>query len=174
MEAVEECTGVVPVSCSNVASVIGGDTTAVGDDSKDYESDTSQDLDQTEHELGLTISLYSKELDSNQCDKKRNDPCAVVDSLTSLPEMDDVASGGDFEGEDREPTDCVLPTTVREAVSDVVGVEMLEDLPSETPTRINEADNVHGESTVDRVHDCQLCKSLHHEVNHESDNDESE
>lgn len=44
-----------------------------------------------------------------------------------------VASGGDFKRKHGEPTDTVLPTA------------------GESPRRVNESDNIHGEGTVDWV-----------------------
>lgn len=42
-----------PVSASNVASSISGDTTTVNDDSEDHEAQTCENLDRTEYEFDL-------------------------------------------------------------------------------------------------------------------------
>ncbi len=60
--------------------------------------------------------------------------------------MDDVASCGNFKGKDSQPANSVLPAA------------------SETPGGVNKATDVHGEGSVDRVHDGQFSESLHHEV----------
>lgn len=44
----------LPISCTDVASVICWDATAVDDDSKEYETYTGDDLDNTEDEFDLT------------------------------------------------------------------------------------------------------------------------
>jgi hypothetical protein len=57
-----------------------------------------------------------------------------------------VASCRNLEGKDSEPTNAVLPSA------------------GKSPRGINKPANVHGESSVDRVQNCQFGKSLHHEV----------
>lgn len=64
--------------------------------------------------------------------------------------MDDVASGGNLEWQDSQPTDGVFPSA------------------SETERGIDETANVHGEGTVDGVQDGHLGESLHHEVGRET------
>lgn len=59
VEAVEEGgPGCVPVSCANVATVIGGDATAVDDDSKNHETETGNDLDDADNEFNLVGSAW--------------------------------------------------------------------------------------------------------------------
>lgn len=43
----------LPVSCTNVAAVIGGDTTTVDDDSENHEAETGSDLDDADNEFDL-------------------------------------------------------------------------------------------------------------------------
>lgn len=43
----------LPVSCTNVASVVCWNATAINDYSKDHEADTGDDLDHTEDEFDL-------------------------------------------------------------------------------------------------------------------------
>lgn len=52
----------LPVSCANVASVVGRDASAVGDDSEDHEADASGDLDETDDEFNLLTSARSSHL----------------------------------------------------------------------------------------------------------------
>ena len=151
----------IPVSRANVAAVICGNTTAIDDYTEKHESQASNDLEQTEEELDLfqlarsrenvrwtclAIALDTKHLDGNQSDKQRNDPSSVVNAFGSGPVVDDVASSGDLEGKHGQPADGVLPSA------------------GETPRRIDEAADVHGEGAVDGVQDSQFCKSLHHEI----------
>jgi hypothetical protein len=63
-----------------------------------------------------------------------------------MPPTHNVASSRDLERQHSQPTDGVLPSH------------------GESQGRIDETTDVHGESTVDRVHDRQLRQSLHHEV----------
>lgn len=55
---------ILPVSCTNVASVIGGDATAVDDDSQDHEAYAGGDLHYAEDEFDLFqfISSFSRRL----------------------------------------------------------------------------------------------------------------
>jgi hypothetical protein len=57
-----------------------------------------------------------------------------------------IASCGNFEREHSEPTDAVLPSA------------------GKSPRRVDEPDNVHGKCSIDRVHDGQFGKGLHHQV----------
>jgi hypothetical protein len=57
-----------------------------------------------------------------------------------------IASCGDFEREYSEPTNAVFPSA------------------GKAPRRVNEPANVHGECSVDRVHDGHFGKRLHHQV----------
>lgn len=43
----------IPVSCTNVASVVGRDAADVDDDTKDHEAYAGEDLDDTEDEFDL-------------------------------------------------------------------------------------------------------------------------
>lgn len=60
--------------------------------------------------------------------------------------MDHVASSGDLKGKDSQPADGVL------------------DAARPPEGGINEAADVHGECTVDRIKDSHFCEGLHHEV----------
>lgn len=70
--------------------------------------------------------------------------------------MNNVASSRDLERQHSKPTDGVLPATCK------------------APGWIDEANNVHGEGTVDRVHDGKFSQRLHHQVNHNSDDQKSD
>jgi hypothetical protein len=60
--------------------------------------------------------------------------------------VDDAASSRDFERQNGQPTDGVLPRA------------------GETERRVDETADVHGEGTVDRVQYRQLREGLHHKV----------
>ena len=69
--------------------------------------------------------------------------------------MNDVASSRDLEGQDGQPGDGIFPGT------------------GKAEGRVDEAADVHGEGAVDGVHDCELGKGLHHEIDHDSDGQET-
>jgi len=133
-----------PVFSSDVR--LSWDTTSVDDDTKDHESDTSDDLHQTESVFDLCISAHTKELDDDESDQQWNNESSGVDTLRSWPIMDDVDSSGNFVREDSQPTDGVFPSA------------------GETERGVDEANNVHAESSVDGIKDGHFCESLHHEV----------
>ena len=72
---------------ANVASVICGNASTVDDDSQDDEASASADLDETDDEFDLAISLHSEELDDDKQKKQGNDPSSVVNVFCSLPVM---------------------------------------------------------------------------------------
>lgn len=135
-----------PVSCTNIATVVGWNTTTVDDNTKNHEAYAGGNLDHTDDELDLTIAPHTEILDTNQSEQERGDPSGVVDALGAWPIVDDIASSRYFEGQDSQPTDGVFPGA------------------SETPGGIDESTNVHGEGAVDWVHDGHFGKSLHHEI----------
>jgi hypothetical protein len=57
-----------------------------------------------------------------------------------------IASSRDFERQNREPSNAVLPPA------------------SKPPRGVNEAANIHGKCAIDWVHDGHFCQRLHHEV----------
>lgn len=57
-----------------------------------------------------------------------------------------IASCRNLKRKDGKPTDTVLPST------------------GESPRRVDEADDVHGERSIDGIHHRQFSKRLHHEV----------
>jgi hypothetical protein len=66
MKAVLKRSWIVPVSCSNIPSVITWDASAVDDNSKDDESQYGDDLDHRQDEFDLTISSDTKDLYANE------------------------------------------------------------------------------------------------------------
>jgi hypothetical protein len=70
--------------------------------------------------------------------------------------VDNVASSRNLEGQDSEPTNGVLPATRK------------------APGWIDEATDIHGEGSVDRIHDREFSQCLHHQVNHNTDDQKSD
>ena len=157
----------IPVSCTNVASVVRWYATAIDDDTENQKTQASNDLDHTEDEFDLSrwtkirhifsrrvfrwisylaITSHSEELNGNQSSEQGDNPSTVVDTSRSWPVVNDVTGSRDFEGQDRQPTDGVFPSTC------------------ETKRGIDEATDVHREGSIDRIDDRHFCQSLHHEV----------
>lgn len=147
VEAVVESTGVGPVLGANVALV--ADTTAVDDDSKNDEANAGADLDHGEDELDFTVTLDAKDLDDGKSDQEDRDPDTHADRF--VPEFDGNTSGNEFEGQDGKPGNSVIPAH------------------SKAPGRIEEADDIGIEGTVDGVEDRQFGQGLHGEQQHDTD-----
>jgi hypothetical protein len=144
-----ESTGVVPVLGADVALV--ANTTTVDDNTEDDETNTGADLDDGEHKLDLTVTSNTKDLDTNESDKEDRDPDSHVDIVS--PELDGDGGGDQFEGEHSQPSESVLPTH------------------GETPRRIDEADDVGEEGTVDGVEDSHLSQSQACAEKHDTDDE---
>jgi hypothetical protein len=64
----------MPISCTDVATVVGLHTATIDDDAEDDESCTRRNLDHTQDELDLSISANAEELDDAQDGQKYSDP----------------------------------------------------------------------------------------------------
>lgn len=89
---------------------------------------------------------HSEVLDEDQSCEKWNNPSRVGNAFRSGPVVDDIASGRNFERQNSEPTDGIFPST------------------GETPRRVDESADIHGEGTVDGIDDRHFGKSLHHQI----------
>lgn len=98
---------VVPVPESNVAAVVGGDATAVDNDTEYNEAQHGDHLDHPQNELYFTVALDTEELDDYQSGQEDSNPNANV---VVMPITDCQTCRRDFEGKGNEPADCVLPT----------------------------------------------------------------
>lgn len=96
----------------------------------------------------LTVALDTKELNEDQSSKKWRDPGGIVDTIGSRPVVNNIAGSRNLEWQNCKPTNGVLPST------------------GEAPRGIDEATNVHGECSVDWVHDRKFGQCLHHQVHH--------
>ena len=109
----------------------------------------------------LSIASDSKVLDDGKSEKQRYDPSAVIDILYTRPIVYDllgleltkqgqdhsyIASCRNLEREYSEPSNAVFPSA------------------GKSPRRVNEPANVHGKCSINRVHDRQFGKCLHHQV----------
>lgn len=147
-----ESTRVVPVLNTDVALVT--DTTAVDDNTEDDEANTGADLDDGENKLNLTVTADTKDLDNHKDDEEDGDPDSHVDIFS--PELDGDGSGDEFERKHGQPSKSVLPTH------------------GETPRRIDEADDVGKEGTVDGVEDSHLSESQACAEKHDTDDEISD
>lgn len=68
----------MPVACSNVAPVVCGDASTIDDNSKDDESQYSNDLDQRKDKFDFTISSNAEDLYANKEHQEDGDPNADV------------------------------------------------------------------------------------------------
>lgn len=140
--------GVVPIFRPNVATRISRDPAAVNDDTQNDESGTRDNLNDREHKLDLTVSTHTENLDDNQCDKENGDPHSDVLLCRIWPEVERKAGGGELERQNGEPLDRVIPPG------------------GKAPRRVDEADGILEESTVDRKHHTEFRQRLHGDQQH--------
>lgn len=110
LEAIAESFTVTPVGEANVAASVGRNTTHIDDNAQNDEANACQDLDDGKDELNLTVCTHSKQLNCAKCNEEDGDPHTNVDVGCSFPEFDGDGSGGQFERENGEPLNGVLPT----------------------------------------------------------------
>jgi hypothetical protein len=115
-------------------------------------SSASSQMSSHDNILTFSIAPDTKYLDDAEDKEEDGDPDGNVDMLSRRPELNCNTRSNEFEGEDRQPGNCVFPTN------------------SETPRRVNESDNVGKEGTIDRVKDCHFSKSLGGKHQHDTDN----
>lgn len=149
VEAVVESTRVAPVFSTNVT--LASNTTTVVDDTEEDETSTGSDLDQGEDKFDFTITLNTKELDDGEDDKEHGDPDGNADICS--PEANCQRCGSELKGQDSEPRECIVQTH------------------GKTPRRIDEADDVSVECTIDRVQDGHLSQGVHSEQKHYTDDE---
>lgn len=145
-----ERAGAVPVFRPNVATRISWYAATVDDDTQNDEPGTCDDLDDGEHKLDLTVTPNAKHLDDNQRDEEYGDPDAHVLLCRFWPEVERETGGGKLEGQDGEPLNRIIPSS------------------REAPRRIDEADGILEESTVDREQDPKFRQRLHGDQQHGS------
>ncbi len=166
-ESVLERPRVVPVMSSDVAAVrsieIMGrfDTSAVDDDAEDDEPDDSENLDHSQNEFDFTISANAEDLNDTEEEEEDGDPDADVD--VAPPEVDCQTGRGDFERQDREPADCIIPPHGKTPANDYhpVFLQQQRSKLRSLPGFIDEPAAVSEESAVDGVEDREFSQSLH-------------
>ena len=89
-----------PVSSTNISSIVARHTADVDNDTQNHESDTGDNLHQTEDVFDFSIASDTKELDDDKSDQEWNNESGGVDVLRSWPIMDDVDGGRDLVRED--------------------------------------------------------------------------
>lgn len=154
LETVLEGARIVPVFRANVASIIGRDATNVYHNGEDDETTARHDLDERKHELNLTVTANSKELDDNEEDQEYCHPNCYWYIVP--PELDGDGGSGEFEREDNEPAKSILPTD------------------SKAQRLVDEPACVREEGTVDGVKNCQFTKRLHGTQKHKPSDHETE
>lgn len=126
---------------TDIATIVGRNTTAINDDAKYDEADTSQDLDQGEDKFHFTIASNTEDLYSREKDQENGDPDADVNVVS--PVLDSDRRGCEFERQYCQPANGIVPAD------------------SEAPGGIDESDNVSVKGTVDGVEDSEFTEGLH-------------
>lgn len=144
----------MPITGSNVPTIIRRHTAAVDNDAEDDEANTSNDFDHGKYEFHFAITSDAKYLDQAEEDHKDGDPNADVNVFSPILNGD--RGGGEFEGQDCQPADGIVPAH------------------SKPPGWVNEAHNVGIEGAIDRIEDRQFTEGLHGAQQHEADDDEAD
>ena len=156
METVVERARIMPVPPTDISSMIRWNSTAINDNRKDNKSRTSDDLDDRQHEFHFTITPHTKNLNNRQRNEEHRDPNADIHRCRAGPVLQRDARGRDFEGQDGEPLDCVVPAA------------------GKAPGGIDKTHSVGEEGTVNGKHDSQLRERLHDEEHHYADDAEAQ
>lgn len=80
----------VPVSETDVASVVSWHTSTVDDDTEKDETCTGKNFHHAENKFDLSVTPDSKVLNDDQGDEKWNNPGSVRDSISTWPIVDDL------------------------------------------------------------------------------------
>lgn len=126
----------MPVTGTNIATIVRRHTTAVNHDSEYNKANTSNDLDRGQNKLHFPITENTKNLDATEEDEEYSDPDTDVDVCS--PVFDRDRSSCELEGQNRQPADGVVPAY------------------GEAPGRINETNDVGVKGTVDGEEDRQF------------------
>lgn len=104
---------------------ISGHTTAIDDYTQNDETNTREDLHETERKLNLAIALYSANIDYGNQDQEDSDPNTdVIRGLVVRPEGNCDTGCCEFERQDDQPVECIIPAH------------------GKTPSRVDEANRV--------------------------------
>ena len=128
-----------------------------------------------ESRLTFTIATNAEELDNDQCGQESGNPYTNVQILAPITDGQTCCS--DFEGQNSEPLDCIIPAHSKTPVTALLAGYYAADLDRarlNLPGWINEADDVCVESAVDGICDCELTQSLHDEEHHHSNDHETD
>ena len=101
----------MPVAPTDVAAIVGRNAAAVDDDGEDDEPYTSDDLDDGEDEFDFAIATHAEDLDDDERNEEDGDPYSLVDVASTFPVFEGDAGGGDFEGQNSKPLDCIIPSS---------------------------------------------------------------
>ena len=98
--------GSLPVSSTDVATIVGRHTSAVDNDTEDDEANTGGDLNDAEDEFDFTVAADTEDLYDCEDGQEDSDPDSDV---VIAPELDRDGSSCDFERQHSKPLDGVLP-----------------------------------------------------------------
>ncbi|KAG7937981.1 hypothetical protein KL934_000555 [Ogataea polymorpha] len=146
LETVRKCARVMEVFASNVATF--WTTATIENDTEDDEADHSDDLDEGEDKLGLTVASDTEEVDNHNDHVENGHPRSRVDRR--VPELDRQRGSHQFQRQHHQPLQSVV---VRHA---------------ETPGRRNESGVVLDKRTRNWERDSQFTHGLDSTVNHDT------
>lgn len=122
--------------------------------------------------LTFTVSSYSKDLDRTEHDEKNSDPNPDVDIIP--PVLNGDTGGSDFEGQDSEPVESVVPADGETPGARCQCIKASSCAQEDLPRRIDESQAVCKECPVDWIEDSQLSQSLNGQEKHDTDDEISD
>lgn len=154
LEAVLECTGVVPVTSTPVfvVATAAGAATADEDKSDDHEDDGCRELEARCPKLLFGVTKSTKQVDDDDGDEEDGDPYGSRD--VGIPIRNRNTTDGQLKRKNGSPLKNIVPAH------------------GETPGRIDETSRVCVERTRDGIHDGEFTESIHDVEHHDTDDEE--
>lgn len=106
MEAVSESSRIMPISSSNVTSIVCWYTSNIDDDTEDDKTTYRTDFDHGQNEFNFTEPSDAKKLNCNKDDEENCDPDCRVDVIS--PEFNSDRGSCQLEGQNCQPTNGIF------------------------------------------------------------------
>ena len=121
----------------------------------------------------FAVSADAKKVDYTEEEEEDGNPNTNVDIIS--PERDGDTGSGDFEWQDRQPPNRIVPSHSKAPVLYIITLLLIIFAMFRCiPCFVDKPATVCEESAIDRVEDSKFSQSLHGEQQHSTNNDESE
>jgi hypothetical protein len=96
----------MPVTSTDIATIVRGHTPTVNDDAEDDEANTSSYLDHGQRKFDFAIAENAENLDQNQKDQEYSNPHRDMDIVP--PVLDCDRGRGELEGQNGQPANGIV------------------------------------------------------------------